>query len=60
MSNLIRERRSHEIPTVIETGLSEGMIDMNRSMADIVRRGEITVESAYKFSLSPKVLEKLI
>ena len=60
VSNLIRERRSHEIPTVIETGLSEGMIDMNRSMADLVRRGEITVESAYKFSLSPKVLEKLI
>jgi len=60
VSNLIRERRTHEIPTVIETGLGDGMIDMNRSLADLVRRGEITVESAYLHSLDPKVLEKLI
>lgn len=60
VSNLIRERRTHEIPTVIETGLAEGMIDMNRSMADLVRKGEITVESAYQHSLNPKVLERLI
>ena len=60
VSNLIRERRTHEIPTVIETGLGEGMIDMNRSLADLVRRGEITVESAYQHSLNPKTLEKLI
>jgi len=60
VSNLIRERRSHEIPTVIETGLSEGMIDMNRCLAELVRRGEITVESAYQHSLNPKILEKLI
>jgi twitching motility protein PilT len=60
VSNLIRERRNHEIPTVIETGLAGGMIDMNRSLADLVRKGEITVESAYLYSLDPKVLEKLI
>jgi twitching motility protein PilT len=60
VSNLIRERRSQEIPTVIETGLAGGMIDMNRSLADLVRKGEITVESAYLHSLNPKVLEKLI
>ncbi|MDE2188552.1 MAG: PilT/PilU family type 4a pilus ATPase [Patescibacteria group bacterium] len=60
VANLIRERRTHEIPTVIETGLSEGMIDMNRCLADLVRRGEISVESAYEHSLNPKVLEKLI
>ena len=35
VSNLIRERRSQEIPTVIETGLADGMIDMNRSSGRI-------------------------
>ncbi len=60
VSNLIRERRTHEIPTVIETGLADGMIDMNRSLADLVRRGEITVENAYLHALNPKVLERLI
>ncbi|MES2203077.1 MAG: PilT/PilU family type 4a pilus ATPase [Patescibacteria group bacterium] len=58
--NLIRERRSHEIQTMIETGAAEGMVDLNRSLADLVRRGEITSESAYSRSLNPKVLEHLL
>lgn len=60
VSNLIREKRVHELNTVIETGLEQGMIDMNRSLADLVRRGEITAENAYLFSPNPKVLERLI
>ncbi len=60
VSNLIREKRTHEINTVIETGLQEGMIDLNRSLADLVRRGEITIENAYQHSLNPKILEKLL
>ena len=30
------------------------------SLADLVRKGEISVENAYKYSLNPKVLEKLL
>lgn len=60
VANLIREKRIHEINTVIETGSSEGMVDMNRSLAELVRAGEITVESAYLNSLNPKTLEKMI
>jgi hypothetical protein len=36
------------------------MIDMNRVLADLVRRGEITADDAYRYSLRPKVLQKLI
>jgi len=60
VANLIREKRTHEIPTVIETGSSEGMIDMNRSLAELVARGEISVESAYQHSLNPNILQKLL
>jgi twitching motility protein PilT len=60
VANLIREKRVHEINTVIETSSGEGMIDMNRCLADLVRRGEISVESAYLHSLNPKNLERLI
>lgn len=60
VSNLIREKRVHEINTVIETGLESGMIDMNRSLAELVRRGEISAENAYLYSPNPKVLERLI
>jgi len=60
IANLVRERRTHEINTVIETSSEEGMIDMNRSLAELVARGEITVENAYAYSLNPKVLDKLL
>jgi len=60
VSNLIRERRTHEIQTVIETGSEYGMIEMNRSLADLVQRGEITVENAFAHSLNPKGLERLL
>lgn len=60
VANLIRERRTHEINTVIETGMEYGMIDMNRSLAELARRGDITIENAYAHSLNPKLLERLI
>jgi twitching motility protein PilT len=60
VANLIRERRTHEINTVIETSSQEGMIDLNRSLAELVRAGEISVESAYMNSLNPKTLERMI
>ncbi len=60
VSNLIREGRTHEIMTVIETGSTEGMIDMNRCLADLVRRGEITPEQAYIHSFDTKNLQRLI
>jgi len=60
VANLIREKRIHEINTVIETSSGEGMIDMNRCLSELVRAGEITPESAMANSFNPKVLEKMI
>jgi twitching motility protein PilT len=60
VGSLIREGRTHEINVIIETGLREGMIDMNRSLADLVRKGEITPDNAYLHSFNPKGLEKLL
>ncbi|MBP9701908.1 MAG: PilT/PilU family type 4a pilus ATPase [Candidatus Pacebacteria bacterium] len=60
VANLIREKRVHEINTVIETGSQEGMVDMNRCLVELVRSGQISVESAYQYSLNPKGLERLI
>ena len=60
VANLIREKRTHEVNTVIETGLEKGMIDMNRSLADLVRRGEITHETAIAFSPEPQMIARLL
>lgn len=60
ISNLIREKRTHEIANAIETGSQKGMIDMNRCLADLVRRGEVTASNAYLYSQNPKSLERFI
>ncbi len=60
VANLIREKRTHEIYSVIETGLEQGMIDMNRSLAQLVQQGDITVENAFRYAINPKGLERLI
>lgn len=60
VSNLIREKRTHEIDVVIETGKESGMIDLNHSLLELVRAGEITIENAYQYSLNPKGLERMI
>lgn len=60
VSNLIREKRTHELQTVIETGMELGMIDMNRSLVELVQKGEITVENAFAYSNNPKGLERLM
>jgi twitching motility protein PilT len=59
IANLIREKRTHEIDTVLETSSREGMVDMNRCLIDLVQKGEITLESAYDHSINPKALEQL-
>jgi twitching motility protein PilT len=60
VANLIREKRTHELNSVIETSSQEGMIDLNRSLAALVQNGEITVENAYLFSTNPRTLEKML
>ncbi|MEZ6209203.1 MAG: PilT/PilU family type 4a pilus ATPase [Candidatus Paceibacterota bacterium] len=60
VANLIREKRTHEIDVVIETGHEQGMIDMNRCLIDLVRKGEITMENAFAHSVNPKALERLV
>jgi len=60
VANLIREKRTHEIDVVIETGMESGMIDLNHSLLELVRKGEISIENAYLYSLNPKGLERML
>ena len=60
VSNLIREGRTHEITTVVQTSSQEGMIDMDRSLAELVRRGEVTIEHAFERALDPKTFERYL
>lgn len=59
VSNLIREGRTQEIEVVIETGSADGMIDFNRSLADLVRAGEVLPDVALERSRNPNLLKRL-
>lgn len=58
--NLIRENKVHELPLVIETSADQGMISMNRYLADLIKRGEISMDIAENYSLNPTELKMLI
>ncbi len=60
VANLIRENRIHEISSVIETSSQDGMVDMNRCLAGLVSKGEITAESAFAYSTDPNILERMM
>lgn len=60
VANLIREKRTHEINSVIETSSESGMLDLNRCLAGLVQRGEITAENAMLFSYNPRMLQRIL
>ena len=44
--NMIREGKTHQIDSAIQTGSREGMQLMDKALGDLVLRGEITMEEA--------------
>jgi twitching motility protein PilT len=60
VANLIRENKIHELPLVIETSAEVGMISLNRSLSDLVKRKEISLENAMNYSLNPVELRILV
>ncbi len=60
VSNLIRENKAYQLDLIIETSLEDGMISLNRSLGELVRRGEVTPEVALTYSLNPKEFQQTI
>ena len=58
--NLIREGKTHQLYTVMQTGGQQGMQTMNASLADLVRGGRITKDLALRRSSTPEDLERLL
>lgn len=58
--NLIREGKTHQIYTSMQTGTRQGMQTMDASLADLVRRNLISKDLAIQRSSNPEDLERLI
>jgi twitching motility protein PilT len=50
ISNLIREGKSHQIPSSIQTGRKEGMETMDQSLMRLLQAGKVHPEEAYQFA----------
>lgn len=60
VGNLIREGRTSELDVVIETGSDQGMVNLNHSLAELVRRGDVTPDIAMKYSNDIKGLQRIL
>jgi len=58
--NLIREGKIYQIDLVIETSVEDGMISLNRSLAELANKGQISLENAELHSLNVSDLRMLL
>jgi twitching motility protein PilT len=56
--NLIREGKSHQIYTALQTGARYGMQTMDRALLDLYSTGLITYDEAERKMLDPEALKK--
>ena len=58
VSNLIREGKTFQIPSMMETKKGEGMVTLNDALMDLVRAEQITAEEAYFNAVEKVALRK--
>src|SRR5215218_5615784 len=58
--NLVREGKTHQLYSALQTGGSHGMQTMDAALADMVRRQKITRELAESRSSAPEELRRLM
>ena len=56
--NLIRERKTHQIDSVIAAGGKDGMRTMDQSLFQLAKSGRITPETALRFSIHEEALQR--
>ncbi len=60
INNLIRDGKTHQIPTIIQTSRKMGMITMDDSLYDLYMDGRISGEQAILFSQDQTAMSKKI
>ncbi|RZU52247.1 twitching motility protein PilT [Krasilnikovia cinnamomea] len=58
--SLIREGKSHQIPSFMQSGANDGMLAFDQHLADRVREGLVTLDAAMEICHSAEELKRLI
>lgn len=56
----IREGKTHQLPNIIQTSAAEGMITLDKVLAELVSKGEITIDNALTWALDPKGFKMMV
>jgi twitching motility protein PilT len=60
MSKLIRDGKTFQIPSMMQTGKSVGMQIMDECILSLLQEGKITAQSAQKYANDPKIFDKFV
>ncbi len=58
VGNLIREQKTVQVRSVMETGLSHGMCLLDQSLAQLVQEGKVSYDDAVRQAENPKDIPK--
>ncbi|MEX2043520.1 MAG: type IV pilus twitching motility protein PilT [Patescibacteria group bacterium] len=58
--NLIREGKSHQIPSAIQTSSDKGMVSMEKALAERIQQGLIKYDDAIMYANDKKTLSKFV
>jgi twitching motility protein PilT len=58
--NIIREGKSHQLDSVIQTSSQEGMQSMDRTLVGLVQSGQITYDEAKNFAVDIQDFERMM
>lgn len=60
VKSLIREGKTYQLPNVIQTSAAEGMISLDKVLAELVSKGEVTIDDALTWATDPKAFKMMI
>lgn len=60
VKNIIREGKTHQLGNIIQTSASEGMISLDKVLAEFVNKGDITVDDALTWTMDPKAFKMMV
>lgn len=60
VKSLIRDNKTHQLYSVLDTSAAEGMISLDKVLADLVSRGEVSLDDALPWARDQRALKSMI
>jgi twitching motility protein PilT len=60
VSNLIREGKTFQIPSLMQVGKGSGMITLNDALFELIKRGEVTPEEAFSHAIDKAGFDNML